>query len=86
VIYMSADSVRISIDLPCDLHRRLHEAAVRKGVSARKLILGGIERELAGGKEVRPQLRLNPDSSPIRPAGRHIDLTNEESYELIEFP
>jgi metal-responsive CopG/Arc/MetJ family transcriptional regulator len=36
---MKPDSVRTSIDLPCELHRRIHEAAARKGCSARKLIL-----------------------------------------------
>jgi metal-responsive CopG/Arc/MetJ family transcriptional regulator len=36
---MKPGSVRTSIDLPCELHRRIHEAAARKGCSARKLIL-----------------------------------------------
>ena len=40
---MKPNSVRTSIDLPCDLYRRVHEAAARKGCSARKLILAGIE-------------------------------------------
>lgn len=83
---MKAGSIRTSIDLPRELHRQLHETAARKGVSARKLILAGIERALVEGKEVRPQKRLELDPPPIRPAGRHIDLTNEEIYELIELP
>ncbi len=39
---MKAKPIRTSIDLPRDLHRRLHEAAARKGCSARQLILAGI--------------------------------------------
>jgi hypothetical protein len=37
---MKSNAIRTSIGLPPDLHRRLHEAAARKGCSARKLILG----------------------------------------------
>jgi len=40
---MEQKAIRTSVDLPRDLHRRLHEAAARKGCSARKLILAGIE-------------------------------------------
>jgi hypothetical protein len=47
---MKPNSVRTSIDLPCDLHRRVHEAAARKGCSARKLILAGIERAVEEAK------------------------------------
>ena len=41
---MKSAAIRTSIDLPRDLHRRLHEAAAQRGCSARKLILVGIER------------------------------------------
>jgi hypothetical protein len=44
---MKSGFVRTSIDLPRDLHRRLHEVAA---------------------------------------TGRKIDLTNEQIYDLIEFP
>ena len=40
---MKSNAIRTSIDLPRDLHRRVHEAAARKGCSARKLILAGID-------------------------------------------
>lgn len=78
--------IRTSIDLPRNLHRRLHEAAARKGCSARKLILAGIERAVSEPGASRPPRRLNLEESLIPPAGRRIDLTNEEIYELIEFP
>ena len=34
----------------------------------------------------RPKRRLNLDEPLIPPAGRKLDMTNEEIYELIEFP
>lgn len=83
---MAQSAVRTSIDLPRDLHRRLHEAAARKGCSARKLILVGIERAVEESKPARPKRRLTLDKPLIRPAGRRIKISNEEAYELIELP
>jgi hypothetical protein len=85
---MDSKPIRTSIDLPRDLHRRLHEAAARKGMSARKLILAGIEHELSGPSAPKPERRLDLRANPlIPPAGRGvINLTNEEIYDLIEFP
>jgi hypothetical protein len=78
--------VRISFDLPCELHGRVHEAAARKGCSARKLILAGIERAVEEAKSTRPSRRLSLDPPLIRPAGRRIRITNEQAYEFIELP
>ncbi len=83
---MKPASIRTSIDLPRDLHRRIHEAAAQRGCSARKLILAGIERAVEEAKPARPARRLSLDQSPIKPAGRRIDLTNEQIYDLIGFP
>lgn len=83
---MEQKAIRTSIDLPHELHRKLHEAAARKGCSARKLILAGIERAVEEPEAFRPPRRLTLDKSLVPPAGRRIDLTNEEIYELIEFP
>lgn len=83
---MKPGSVRTSIDLPRELHRRLHEAAARKGCSARQLILAGIERAVKQTEPSRPRRRLSLDPPLIAPAGRRIDLTNEQIYELIELP
>ena len=83
---VKTSAIRTSIDLPRDLHRRLHEAAARKGCSARKLILVGIERAVEENKTARPKRRLKLDPPLIRPAGRHIEITNEEIYDLIELP
>ena len=83
---MKPGSIRTSIDLPRDLHRRLHEVAARKGCSARQLILASIERVVEQAEPARPRRRLSLDPPLIAPAGRHIDLTNEQLYDLIEFP
>jgi hypothetical protein len=82
---METKAIRTSIDLPRDLHRRLHEAAARKGCSARKLILAGIEQAVSEPEPARPQRRLTLDVSLVPPAGRTINPTNEELYDLIEF-
>jgi hypothetical protein len=83
---MKQAAIRTSIDLPRDLHRKLHEVAARKGCSARKLILAGIERVVEDAAPARPVRRLDLSIPLIPPAGRHITLTNEEMYELIELP
>ena len=83
---MNSDAIRTSIDLPRDLHRRLHEAASRKGCSARKLILAGIKRVVEETRSSRPSQRLSLDPPLIPLAGRRIRVTNQEVYELIEFP
>jgi hypothetical protein len=81
---MNSTSVHTSIDLPHDLHRRVHQAAARKGCSARKLTIEGIERVLEEAKADRPKRRLNLDSPLIKPAGRRIDPTNEQIHEAVE--
>lgn len=82
------DTVRTSIDLPRDLHRRVHEAAARTGCSARKLILEGIESVIREKNVSRPMKRLDLDANPPIPReGRRLRLlTNDEIYELIELP
>lgn len=83
---MKPASVRTSIDIPRDLHRKIHEAAARKGCSARKLILSSIERAIEDTNETQPRRRLRLEKGLIKPAGRRIDLTNDRIYELVEFP
>ena len=82
---MKSGSVRTSIDMPRELHRQLRELAARKGCSARQLILASIERAVQT-ELTRPLRRLSLDPPLIPPAGRRIDLTNEQIYELIELP
>ena len=79
-------SVRTSIDIPRDLHRRLHEAAARKGCSARQLILRSIEQAIEEATPKRPRRRLRLDPPIVPSTGNPIDLTNEQIYDLIDFP
>jgi hypothetical protein len=44
---MKRKTVRTSVDLPLDLHRRLREAAAKKGCSARQLIVAAIEQAIS---------------------------------------
>jgi hypothetical protein len=83
---MKPGSVRTSIDLPKDLHRRLHEAAARRGCSARQIILASIEHAISQSGPTKPRRRLSLDPPLIPPDGRRLDLTNEQIYELIELP
>jgi hypothetical protein len=83
---VNPDSIRTSIDVPRDLHRRLHEAAARKGCSARQLILRSIERAVEEATPKRPRRRLNLDKPIVPSTGKPFDLTNEQIYDLIDFP
>ena len=87
LVGVKPDSVRTSIDIPRDLHRRLHEAAARKGCSARQLILSSIEQAVAEAQPARPRRRLSLDRPLVPARGRKpFNLTNEQIYDLIEFP
>jgi len=74
---MKPDHIRTSLDIPAPLHRKLHEAAKRRGCSARQLILRSIER-LIQEELPHPGKRL---ALPLVPAtGRHIrPVTNDEA-------
>ena len=83
---MDRDSIRTSIDLPRTLHRRLHEAAARRGCSARQLILRGVERVVEEYSPQPPKRRLTLEKPIVRSTGRPVRLTNEQIYGGIEFP
>jgi hypothetical protein len=80
------ETIRTSLDILRDLHRRLREAAERKGCSARQLVLASIRSAVdeklprAGNK----RLRLDPPIVTFR--GKAFNLTNEQIQELIELP
>ena len=64
-------TVRTSLDIPEDLHHRIHAAAKRRGCSARALILSSIEREVAfeSGAKGRVQAPLVlGEGEPVNPA------------------
>lgn len=74
---MRPGSIRTSLDIPAALHRRLHEAAVRRGCSARQLILSSIER-LVEEELPHPPKRVRLPLVPA--AGRKIrPVTNDEA-------
>lgn len=83
---MKPQSIRTSIDVPRDLHRRLHELAARKGCSARQLILHSIEQVVEESTPHRPKRRLNLDEPIIPSRGKPFSLTSEQIHDLIEFP
>jgi hypothetical protein len=77
---MKSKSVRTSVVLPRDLHRRVREEATRKGCSMRHLIVSAIEQAIPPRLPKRG--RLNPEHGLIRRTGKPFSLTNEEIYEL----
>jgi hypothetical protein len=84
---MHKNTVRTSLDIPVGLHRKLHETAARQGCSARQLILRSIENvveQTESGLSPR-RLSLDPPLIPSR-GGKPFDLTDEQIYDLIEFP
>ncbi len=83
---MKEDTVRTSLDVPIELHRRLHEAAARKGCSARQLILRSMERVVREAEPQRPRKRLSLEIPIVASTGKPFDLTNQQIYDLIEFP
>jgi hypothetical protein len=83
---MKQDTIRISIDLPRDLHRRLHEQAARAGRAAHRLCIEAIERMVEETGPVRPERRLALDTQIVSSRGKPFDLTNEEIYNLIGLP
>lgn len=83
---MQTDSVRTSIDIPRDLHRRLHELAATRGCSARQLILQSIEFAVSSSGRQRPKKRLNLDTPLVPLTGKPINLTDDQIYAGNEFP
>jgi len=74
---MKRNTIRTSLDIPAPLHRQLHEAAVRRGCSARQLILRSIEKLV----EEEVPIPRNRARLPLVPAaGRDIrPVTSDEA-------
>lgn len=64
----------------------LVNSAARKGCSARQLILRSIEQAVEEATSKRPRRRLNLDKPIVPSSGKPFDLTNEQIYDLIDFP
>lgn len=72
-------AIRTSLDLPEDLHRRIHEAARRRGCSARALILSSIEREVAFESGVKRRLQAPLVTGP----GEPVNPSHDEIYDVL---
>lgn len=77
---MKPNSVRTSVDIPRNLHRKLREEAAKRGCSARQLIVAAIEQAIAPARPKKG--RLNLEHGLIRRTGKPISVTNDEIYEL----
>jgi hypothetical protein len=80
---MTAESVRITVDIPAEVYRQLRKQATAQGRPVRDLILAGVETVLLRGQ--RPQSgRVH--FPLIHSKGPKVALTNEQIYEHAGFP
>lgn len=77
---MKPDSVRTSIDIPRNLHRKLREEAAQRGCSARSLILAAIEQTVASPGRKKGRLAL--DRPLLAGSRKTSSIRSEEIYEL----
>ncbi len=75
--------MRTTLDLPFSLHRKLKLRAAAEGRSARALLLESIETALQE-PEQPPKNRFT--GPLIAHKGPLVELTNEQMYDLIDFP
>lgn len=77
--------MRTTIDIPDETYRELKIKAAREGKPLREIMLHAIERELgpAEAQPKRKKLQL-PIIRSKQPGSLH--LTNEQIYEIIDFP
>ena len=83
---MAEETVRTSLDIPRDLHRRLREAAARRGCSARQLVLNSIRVAVDERPAAVPKKRLKLDPPIVPSRGKPFDLTNTQIHEILELP
>ncbi len=72
------------LDIPDDMHRQLKSRATAEGTSVKCMVLRGMERVLAEQEPKRRRKRMLPIIKSKEP--ETIDITNEQIYDLIEFP
>jgi hypothetical protein len=72
-------TVRTSLDIPEELHRQIHEAARRRGCSARALILSSIQREIAMSPDARGRVRV----PLVRGDGEPVNPSHDEIYDVL---
>jgi len=60
--------MRLTIDIPVDLHAKLKARAKAEGTTMRAIILRGLERELDAGAQGKSNAPGSPLSSRLAPA------------------
>jgi hypothetical protein len=76
--------MRITLDLPDSLYRRLKSRATSEGRPAKELILRGVEQVLKEPRRRRGQRVKLPLVKSKRPG--KLQLDNAKIYEAISFP
>ncbi len=79
-------TVRTSVDLPVELHRRLKELAARKGCSARKVIVDSVEATVERETFTRPKQRLDLRNHPLVSLGGGVIDPAPEEIDARLFP
>lgn len=72
-------TVRTSLDIPVELHRQIHEAAKRRGCSARSLILSSIQREVA----MAPEGKARVHAPLVLGGGEPVNPSHDEIYDVL---
>jgi hypothetical protein len=80
---MKKASVRVTIEIPISLYRRLKKQAAAQGRSIDELLLAGARSILLRDHRPPPKRVHFP---LIVSAGPKVRLTNKQIYERIEFP
>jgi hypothetical protein len=76
--------MRITLDIPDEIHARLKALAKREGTTMRAIVLRAIEAELEAEGQGPTRRGRFPVLKSTRPGSLNID--NETIYDLIDFP
>ena len=83
---MHQTTLRMTIDLPLELHDRLRALAVERGCTLEAMILDSVENLVNANRQDRPNRRLSLDIPLVPLTGRPITLNEDEIYSGTEFP
>ncbi len=81
--HMKNQSARVAIDIPSPLYRELERQAAARSASVRDLVLAAVKEMLVP----KQQAHANSGVFPlIVSEGPKVNVTNEQIYELVDFP
>ena len=80
---MKQESVRITVDIPASLYRKLKEQAAARGSSVHELVLASLKSIVLKAQRPRSKRVRFP---LIISEGPKVNLTNEYIYGHVEFP